>query len=232
MFRRDSNRKEKRYPLFHSMDVLRLLFLFVLVFTMLIGVAMADSDKLTNPDNNHSYQRFDASRTWSDAKVYCESIGGHLATVTSASENQYLLDNFCSSDSSNIGKDRCWLGATDTGSEGSWKWITGETWSFTDWDSGEPNNQGGIENCLVYKQNKWNDTECTSTYRSLCEWDKPSQCDIATKSGHNTPETFMFDMGNNSGTFTFSYQTYDVPDDMIVSYEGKTLYDTNCVGTK
>jgi hypothetical protein len=26
--------------------------------------------------------------------------------------------------------------------EGTWKWVTGETYSYTNWNSGEPNNAG------------------------------------------------------------------------------------------
>ena len=33
-----------------------------------------------------------------------------------------------------------WLGASDKETEGQWKWVTGELWSFTDWRSGSPNN--------------------------------------------------------------------------------------------
>ncbi len=229
MFRRDSNRKEKRYPQFHSMNVLRWLFLCVIVFTMLGGLAMADSGKITNPDNNHSYQRIETRQTWDRAKATCETLGAHLATVTSASENQFLLDNLCST--GNIGDYRCWLGATDAGSEGTWKWVNGETWSFIDWGSGEPNNQGEIEHCLVYKNNKWNDTECTSDYYPLCEWE-PTPCVIGDEAGRNTPETFYYDMGSNAGTFTFQYDTRTAKDDIVVSYEGQTLYNTDCVGTE
>ena len=42
--------------------------------------------------NNHTYKLFERQMTWKDAKAYCESIGGHLATITSAGENAAIAD--------------------------------------------------------------------------------------------------------------------------------------------
>ncbi|KJU81410.1 C-type lectin domain protein [Candidatus Magnetobacterium bavaricum] len=55
------------------------------------GVATADSEKVVNPANNHTYQRIDTQMTWADAKANCEKLGGYLATVTSDSENKFLV---------------------------------------------------------------------------------------------------------------------------------------------
>lgn len=38
----------------------------------------------------NQYQLFDVSMTWPEAKAYCESLGGHLATITSAEEQAYI----------------------------------------------------------------------------------------------------------------------------------------------
>jgi len=40
--------------------------------------------------NGHSYYRSTTSAFWSDAKLACESMGGHLATVSNAAENNFL----------------------------------------------------------------------------------------------------------------------------------------------
>ena len=36
--------------------------------------------------------------------------------------------------------DTYWLGATDKNWEGAWKWVTGEDFSWTNWQSGQPDN--------------------------------------------------------------------------------------------
>ena len=41
--------------------------------------------------NGHSYYRSTGSMTWTDAKIACENMGGHLATVSNAAENNFLF---------------------------------------------------------------------------------------------------------------------------------------------
>ena len=72
--------------------------------------------------------------TWSAAKADAESKGGHLAVVTSSNEWATIVAQFGS------GLSGVWLGGTDENVEGVWEWITGELWSFSSWNIGEPNN--------------------------------------------------------------------------------------------
>lgn len=47
-----------------------------------------------------------------------------------------------------------------------------------------------------------------------------------------TTDTFNVNMGKSAGTFEFYHETYPVPDRMIVTYEGKTLFDSGCNGSR
>ncbi|WP_052566686.1 lectin-like protein [Candidatus Magnetobacterium casense] len=136
--------------------------------------------KIVNPGNNHTYQRIDQQMKWADAKAYCESLGGYLATVTSDSENKFLIDKLLPADFFDSVNNSYWVGATDVETEGTWKWITAEKWDFTAWGSGEPNSDGGEEDCLMYyskygnTNNLWNDGSCSSTSSLICEWNPTS----------------------------------------------------------
>ena len=114
--------------------------------------------------DGHTFQYIKATAKWSVAKTACEALGGHLATSTSAGKNEFLL--------SIIGA-TSWLGGTDEETEGVWKWITGETWSYANWNSGEPNNSGNNEPYLElrYPAGVWNDESPSATRRYVCEWD-------------------------------------------------------------
>lgn len=133
--------------------------------------------------NGHYYQVYDTPMTWDEAKAYCESLGGHLATITSAEENNFIKD-LVSSGTKNV----YWLGASDAEQEGVWKWVTSEPFEFTNWSYGEPNDDGEIstpEDYLeMYKSSgKWNDGEidgdpngyggkCSlANHGLICEWD-------------------------------------------------------------
>ena len=122
--------------------------------------------------NGNHYQVFDEQTTWFQAKTKCEQLGGHLVTITSQGEQNFV--------NSMLDVDKSWtyywLGATDEVSEGNWRWVTGEPFNYTAWNPGEPNNITGNENYLHMstKDGKWNDTVATLTLAEsgyICEWD-------------------------------------------------------------
>ena len=113
---------------------------------------------LQNPANGHWYERFDTTMTWHEAKAFCDAKGGYLATVTSQTENDFVYGNLAA-----LGTPQwSWLGATDELAEGTWKWVTPEPFSYTNWAGGEPNNCN-TENHLMYftlpdgRAGTWND---------------------------------------------------------------------------
>jgi hypothetical protein len=73
--------------------------------------------------------------TWLEAQADAETRGGHLLTLTSAKENTALLLI-----SPNIGTTGFWLGFSDRFIEGQFRWVTGESGSFTNFASAQPDN--------------------------------------------------------------------------------------------
>jgi protocatechuate 3,4-dioxygenase beta subunit len=55
-------------------------------------------------------------------------------------------------------------------------------------------------------------------------------CNATVVAGGDGDDTKVFNLGKTSGTISFYYDTQSVPDEIVVIYEGKTLYDTGCVG--
>jgi hypothetical protein len=48
--------------------------------------------------------------------------------------------------------------------------------------------------------------------------------------GGDTPDSRSFEMGRTSATFQFDYDTFSIPDQIQVVYEGRVIFDTSCVG--
>lgn len=138
--------------------------------------------------NGHYYQVYDNSMTWTEAKEYCEKLGGHLVTITTADEQ-----SFVESIIKNGTKSCYWLGGTDEEAEGNWKWITGEAFSYTHWRKGQPDNYNTENYLMMYKDSNqfnagnafgyWNDLkdDCTCSdipslkkevFGLMCEWDE------------------------------------------------------------
>ena len=120
----------------------------------------------------HHYQVFYESVSWHEAVGKCEEIGGHLCTITSKEESDFVT-SFINPDRNML----YWLGASDEQTEGKWQWVTGEKFSFTQWNSGEPNGGSG-ENFLqitTFWNNRWSWNDATPASRSsnayICEWD-------------------------------------------------------------
>jgi cysteine-rich repeat protein len=112
----------------------------------------------------HCYTRVDTATSWSAARAGCEAQGGHLATLTDAAEDAAVSALQDQSDP--------WFGFEDLAVEGTWRWITGEPVTYTFWNTGEPNDAGGLEDCGQYYVGiTWNDNNCGASYTSLCEDD-------------------------------------------------------------
>ena len=80
----------------------------------------------------HTYEFVAAPRTWQDASTYAQAQGGHLAAVTSASENNAIIQAALADTSlissaptaNNGGRAKyLWLGATDVVAEGHFAWV-------------------------------------------------------------------------------------------------------------
>ena len=86
--------------------------------------------------------------TWAQARADAQSKGGDLASFPD--ENRWnrametlganALDDFTG----------LWLGASDAAAEGTWTWVNGETFSFSQWAGGRPSSTVG--NTLDYAE--------------------------------------------------------------------------------
>jgi hypothetical protein len=140
-----------------------------------LEASIAGAGEVLFPDNGHIYKYILGSITASAARTAAASqtaggISGYLATITNQAENDYI--------SARLTGDG-WFGASDEGTEGAWKWVTGpETgqtfWNgqsngavvpgfFENWAGGEPNDYSSGEDCAQFYSNGsgWNDLPCT-----------------------------------------------------------------------
>jgi len=137
--------------------------------------------------NGSSYKIYTEPMTWTQAKEYCEALGGHLVSITSQEEQDFIEGLLAYSE-----KNCCWIGGYKEGDR--WKWVSGEEFEYNNWAEIEPNNENGNETRihLFGKERtggkgeksvgQWND--CSeegaaysdefyqlSEYGFICEWD-------------------------------------------------------------
>lgn len=120
----------------------------------------------------HHYRVIDVGdlESWDMAEAYCEYMGGYLAVITSAEEDAFIFNEVLRAS----GYDSAYFGLSDEEETGNWKWVNGTPVRYTNWASGEPNNQGGIEHYGMYYwkngDGKWNDGDFSGSPAFICEW--------------------------------------------------------------
>jgi len=111
-----------------------------------------------------------AACQWAYGDVSCRNFGAHLASVTSAAENAFLLGAV----QDVLPGATYFIGLTDWGrSNNDWFWTSGEPVTWTNWAGGEPNNNGGEYFTQVYTNGQWNDTRVGNMYVYVLESDEP-----------------------------------------------------------
>ena len=111
--------------------------------------------------------------SWADAEAYCESLGGHLATLTDMDQSYAAYYAACQT--GYIAS--VYFGLSDNAEEGRWTWVTGEPFQWSFWHSGEPNGGTGENYGNFYfgydDSWYWNDGDYNQEQIRLviCEWD-------------------------------------------------------------
>eukprot|EP00964_Phaeocystis_antarctica_P051995 scaffold30402_cov43-Phaeocystis_antarctica.AAC.1 len=102
---------------------------------------------------------------WGDANAACLAANMQLASVQSAEQNALLLATAAGNE--------VWIGGTDAASEDAWVWSPSNApLSYTNWKSGEPNDHGSGEDCLLFNYGgpgKWNDGTCADNRKYVCQ---------------------------------------------------------------
>jgi hypothetical protein len=134
--------------------------------------------------SGNRYAFIDESMTWTQAQAYCERQSAHLVTITSPEEQEIVTALLLSSGAKKV----YWMGGTRE--NGQWKWITGESFSYTHWASGEPShvsdedylNMIGLNNNYYSTPSHgfWDDIQeaggkgefTLSNFGLVCEWER------------------------------------------------------------
>lgn len=89
--------------------------------------------------NGNGYYRSTGTLLWQSARDVARSIGanGHLVIINSAKETNLIFSQIKNSGYAP------WIGLSNTGRQGRFRWVNGERLTYTNWAPGEPNNYGG-----------------------------------------------------------------------------------------
>jgi hypothetical protein len=97
-----------------------------------------------------------------EANALCRQLEMRVATARGAERTAALSARFPGS---------TWIGLSDVDVEGQFVWADGEPLLPAEeaWSSGQPNNTGGNQNCVVITNGEWQDVACAQRNAFLCE---------------------------------------------------------------
>ncbi|KAG7334508.1 hypothetical protein KOW79_002915 [Hemibagrus wyckioides] len=97
---------------------------------------------------------------WPQAQQYCAGQYRGLAVVTSVEEYSRLQDVYTGNG---------WIGMYRSERNASvWLWVDGKEHPYTHWENDQPNNIGGVQNCVYIMQDGWNDIDCQNVALFYC----------------------------------------------------------------
>jgi hypothetical protein len=116
------------------------------------------------------YKKEEDMQKWAAAEAHCVEHGGHLVSILSEKENEFVKG---------LGTD-VWLGLSDKGTEGTFVWTDGSpATSYTNWAAGQPDDwqvTGGEDCTHNLAAGTWNDLACDGTRKSICKKKATKKC--------------------------------------------------------
>ncbi|TDH11267.1 hypothetical protein EPR50_G00059240 [Perca flavescens] len=110
------------------------------------------------------YHHFSKRQSWEAAEQHCRLCGGHLLSVMTPEEQDYINDKY---------KEYQWIGLNDRTIEGDFRWSDGNPLLYENWFRGQPDSYFlSGEDCAVmvwHDGGRWSDVPCNYHLSYTCK---------------------------------------------------------------
>jgi hypothetical protein len=114
---------------------------------------------------NKAYMFCPTTTKWATAYTNCLSAGYELLSINDSTENSWIVSTARSYVAGNW-----WTGGNDLAIEGNWQWISGDSWSYSNWGAGQ--GYSSSKDCMMAGKSAagtWEDESCTKKKPYICE---------------------------------------------------------------
>ncbi|XP_034045841.1 C-type mannose receptor 2 [Thalassophryne amazonica] len=120
----------------------------------------------TDPLTDSCYQfNFQATLSWSEARISCQQQGADLLSITKLHEQTYingLLTGYSAA---------LWIGLNDLDVNGGWQWADSSPLKYLNWETDQPN-QAEEANCVAIRtesSGRWQNRDCAVALPYVCK---------------------------------------------------------------
>uniref|UniRef100_A0A3B4ZIS9 Brevican core protein-like n=1 Tax=Stegastes partitus TaxID=144197 RepID=A0A3B4ZIS9_9TELE len=110
------------------------------------------------------YRHFSKRQSWEAAEQHCRMCGGHLLSVMTPEEQDYINDKY---------REYQWIGLNDRTIEGDFRWSDGSPLLYENWYKGQPDSYFlSGEDCAVmvwHDGGRWSDVPCNYHLSYTCK---------------------------------------------------------------
>ncbi|KAM8735488.1 brevican core protein isoform 3-T3 [Acanthopagrus schlegelii] len=110
------------------------------------------------------YRHFTKRQSWEAAEQHCRMCGGHLLSVMTPEEQDYINDKY---------REYQWIGLNDRTIEGDFRWSDGNPLLYENWYTGQPDSYFlSGEDCAVmvwHDGGHWSDVPCNYHLSYTCK---------------------------------------------------------------
>lgn len=185
----------------------------------------------------HECALYDDLYSWSEAKIICEDLGGHLVTITSEDE-QKVIEKLMTQNSK---RRSYWIGLYK---DETWEWINGEEFNYTNWDDKEPNGTDSpmvgqiysMANSSLKNGNRdfawddtWNEGDKGVGIKEqgfICEWDDTGYVS-SNSTSEGAPIITSASLSYNGVTYDLFNQSHSVDKDSAEIMSVEAYVNTN-----
>ncbi|KAM6905293.1 C-type mannose receptor 2 [Xenentodon cancila] len=146
----------------------------------------------TDPLTGSCYQfNFQATLSWSEARLSCQQQGADLLSVTKLHEQTYingLLTGYSAA---------LWIGLNDLDISGGWQWADSSPLKYLNWEPDQPSH-AEEENCVVIRtesSGRWQNRDCSVALPYVCKKRPNATLDPFTTDSWADDEKYECDVG-------------------------------------